>query len=151
MCRPALVATAPALPLYTAVAPLVPPKGQSASFSIMQHWGNLSPYYSVASHGLPESSAVTPEQCELEELHWLQRHGARYPTLGAGGEAVARRLKDAGEWKAKGDLKFLNDWTYKLGSEILTPYGRGQLCKSSLPISQVSCAESQTTWVSPRG
>lgn len=30
------------------------------------------------SHGLPESNALIPEQCELESLHWLQRHGARY-------------------------------------------------------------------------
>lgn len=134
------MATAPALPLYSAVAPLVPPKTQTSSgFSIMQHWGNLSPYFSVSSHGLSEGSSVIPEQCELEELHWLQRHGARYPTQGAGGEGLASRLKDAGDWTAKGELKFLNDWTYKLGSDILTPYGRGQLCESSC-IKSALCA-----------
>jgi hypothetical protein len=133
--------------MFTAVSPLIPPTPSKSSFNIIQHWGNLSPYFSVDSHGLPESSSIIPEGCELEGLHWLQRHGARlvtlrrvsqpitdlsrYPTSGDYGPAgVASRLKVSSGWKAKGDLKFLNDWEYKLGAEILTPFGRGQLCKS---------------------
>ena len=73
-----MLVTAPALPMFTAVSPLVPPKGSSPRrFNIIQHWGNLSPYYSVDSHGLPETSSLIPETCQLQELHWLQRHGAR--------------------------------------------------------------------------
>jgi hypothetical protein len=34
-----------------------------------------------------------------------------------------------GAWNATGDLEFLNEWTYKLGEEILTPFGRKQLCE----------------------
>lgn len=33
-------------------------------------------------------------------------------------------------WKAKGDLGFLNDWEWSLGAEVLTPFGREQLCES---------------------
>ena len=76
--RPALLRTAPAYPMYTGVSPLVQPKIKHGSdFNIMQHWGNLSPYASVESHGLPETDGLIPEKCELEEMHWLQRHGAR--------------------------------------------------------------------------
>lgn len=141
--------------MYTGISPLIQPKIKHGSdFNIMQHWGNLSPYASVESHGLPETSGLIPEKCELEEMHWLQRHGARqvhpaliaqpyqrtgfkrstdvfrYPTSYPGGPAsFAAKLEEAGAWEAKDDLEFLNDWKYKLGSELLTPFGRSQLCK----------------------
>ncbi|KAK4690069.1 hypothetical protein P7C73_g38, partial [Tremellales sp. Uapishka_1] len=125
--EPYLLATAPALPLYSGTAPLIPPV-KSQNFNIIQHWGNLSPYYSVASHGLAETNSLIPEGCELKEMHWLQRHGARYPTSGGDGPAgVSSRLRSAEGWTAKGDLQFLNDWSYKLGAELLTPFGRSQL------------------------
>ncbi|WWC71201.1 uncharacterized protein I206_105154 [Kwoniella pini CBS 10737] len=126
----ALLATAPALPMYTNVHPLVAPTQNSKNhFNIIQHWGNLSPFYSVASHGLPETNSLIPEQCELEQLHWLQRHGARYPTsYPEGPAAFASRIANARQnWKASGDMKFLNDWNYLLGAEVLTPFGRSQL------------------------
>jgi hypothetical protein len=63
--------------MHTGVNPLAPPSSQKGKFNIMQHWGNLSPYYSVDSHGLDDSNSLIPHGCELEELHWLQRHGAR--------------------------------------------------------------------------
>jgi hypothetical protein len=41
---------------------------------------------------------------------------------------MARRLHEtAKEWDATGRLAFLNEWTYKLGEEVLTPFGRQQL------------------------
>lgn len=126
--RAALVVTAPALPEYTGVSPIVPPQNSKfKDFSIIKHWGNLSPYHSVKSHGLPSSSQIVPKGCELEQMHWLQRHGARYPTTNPNGPAgLATRLK-AAKFKASGKLKFLNDWDYKLGAELLTPFGRSQL------------------------
>ena len=117
--------------MFTGIAPLVPPTVKTKhSFNILHSWGNLSPYHSVESHGLPEGSSLIPEGCELEELHWLQRHGARYPTTQADGPAgIAARLKAAEGWTAKGELDFLNGWEYKLGAEVLTPFGRQQLCE----------------------
>jgi len=42
--------------------------------------------------------------------------------------SLARRLHQTAEqWDATGKLAFLNDWTYKLGEEVLTPFGRQQL------------------------
>lgn len=53
----------------------------------------------------------------------------RYPTSYPNGpSAFASRLAAAKGWSAKGHLKFLNDWEYKLGAEVLTPFGRSQLC-----------------------
>ena len=129
--RAALLATAPFAPMVTPLSPLVPPKS-SKKFHIPSHWGNLSPYHSVKSHGLDNASPLIPAGCRLDELHWLQRHGARYPTSAPGGaEDFAARLKEAksvGEgWEVKGELAWLQDWEYKLGREVLTPFGRSQL------------------------
>lgn len=124
----ALVVTAPAFPLYSGVSPLIRPTTDREDFDMMRHWGNLSPYRSVKSHGLKESSQAIPDHCELEEIHWLQRHGARYPTTNPSGPAgLSERLKQGGKWNASGALSFLNDWEYKLGAELLTPFGRSQL------------------------
>ena len=38
--------------------------------------------------------------------------------------------KESGKFKSTGNLDFLNSWEYKLGSEVLTPFGRSQLCES---------------------
>ncbi|EIW65622.1 hypothetical protein TREMEDRAFT_36131 [Tremella mesenterica DSM 1558] len=128
----ALLVTAPAPPMMTAIVPLVPPQTHTtSSFSIMQHWGHLSPYYSVSSHGLPETNSLIPEQCQLKSLHWLQRHGARYPTSDPyGAAAFGKRLmmaKESKYFRGNGELRFLNQWEYKLGAELLTPFGRSQL------------------------
>lgn len=71
-----------------------------------------------------------PGHCHLDAVHLLFRHGARYPTAGDNAELLATRLLNAsqtGGLKATGELSFLNDWTYKLGSDILVPFGRQQL------------------------
>lgn len=110
-----------------------PPKEK---FNIFHNWGNLSPFYSVprSSFGI-ESGPEVPYGCELKGAHILHRHGARYPTtwFGYGSpSAFASRLHAAAEnsttpLKATGALEFLNTWTYKLGGEVLTPFGRQQL------------------------
>jgi hypothetical protein len=96
-----------------------------------------SPWFSVPSSvfGLPHASPDPPKGCEVTGLHFLHRHGARYPTQDckssgtlpdsssdnvgtiatyAGPAEFAGRLYNAtlaGEkWSASGDLEFLNDW-----------------------------------------
>ncbi|CAD0029230.1 unnamed protein product [Aureobasidium pullulans] len=110
--------TAPLYPYNSGAAQSFPlavpqPHGSSAfgdKFDITKYWGNLSPWYSVSSadYGLPEANPLIPESCTINQMLLLYRHGARYPTSGAG------------------DLTFLADWTYKLGAELLTPFGRSQ-------------------------
>lgn len=60
----------------------------------------------------------------------LYRHGARYPTSDAAPDKFAQKLVNqtkAGGLGFSGELSFLSDWTYKLGAELLTPFGRSQL------------------------
>ncbi|TFK45691.1 phosphoglycerate mutase-like protein [Heliocybe sulcata] len=132
--EPAVVATAPSYPIHSGAPHLVAPASSTASsgFDLFKKWGNLSPWYSVGrgAFGI-DSGPEAPETCRITGLHFLHRHGARYPTSWAsyGGPAfLAKRLNDAAaQWNATGDLAFLNEWTYKLGEEILTPFGRQQL------------------------
>ena len=137
----AAIETAPAYPYnnngqaanFPLVAPV--PLGESAasSFDLTKYWGNLSPWYSVPSsdYGLDDASPLIPAGCDVTQMHLLYRHGARYPTAGAAPSAFASELATAASSKNRtvrfsGDLAFLGDWTYKLGAELLTPFGRSQ-------------------------
>lgn len=140
--EPAVIATAPIYPIHTGAAQLVVPatlghkgkKGKgSKGFDMFRKWGNLSPWYSVdrTAFGI-DSGPETPETCRVTGLHFLHRHGARYPTswgefpsvsdiilrfmtkfsAAYGGPAnFSGRLNAVAEkWNASGDLEFMNDW-----------------------------------------
>jgi hypothetical protein len=137
--EPAAAQTAPAYPYNNGPAksfPLVAPQpkgsaGLGDSFDITRYWGNLSPWYSVSSadYGLPDASPLIPDGCTINQVLLLYRHGARYPTSGAGPSTFAAKLANAtkGEgFTVSGEIEFLADWTYKLGAELLTPFGRSQ-------------------------
>ncbi|KAJ6515325.1 phosphoglycerate mutase-like protein [Mycena sanguinolenta] len=135
--EPGVIATAPSYPMHTSSPQLVGPhgklsKGKGKQFDLFKKWGNLSPWYSVdrTAFGI-DSGPETPKTCRVTGLHLLHRHGARYPTAYAsyGGPAnFSSRLHAAADkWTANGDLEFMNEWTYKLGEEVLTPFGRQQL------------------------
>ncbi|KIM23174.1 hypothetical protein M408DRAFT_332472 [Serendipita vermifera MAFF 305830] len=112
-------------------------KHRKESFSIFKNWGNLTPFHSVPadSFGIKsETGPEVPDGCTLKGVHILHRHGARYPTGWPGyatpGMLASRfhRAASTGQGiKAHGPLAFLNTWTYKLGTEVLTPFGRQQL------------------------
>lgn len=109
------------------------PHGAPASgdnFDITRYWGNLSPWYSVSSadYGLPDASPLIPEGCTINQMLLLYRHGARYPTSGAGPSTFAQKVANATKagFRVSGELSFLGNWTYKLGAELLTPFGRSQ-------------------------
>ncbi|KAL0951348.1 hypothetical protein HGRIS_008052 [Hohenbuehelia grisea] len=133
-----VIATAPALAKVDNIWPLAKPKSKGAKlksserdFDVTQHFGSLSPFNSVDSFGLPDASPQVPETCRLKQVHLLHRHGARYPTSGSGPAAFAAKVHAAATtgdgFQATNELKFLNTWTYKLGAETLTPFGRSQL------------------------
>ena len=131
-----VVETAPAAPVKEDFYPLVQPavaetSMKNNSFNPVRYWGNLSPWWSVGgAWGLPDASAMVPTGCELTQVHILHRHGARYPTSGSASSEFAAKIHAAATssgFKASGPLAFLNTWTYKLGAELLTPFGREQL------------------------
>jgi hypothetical protein len=135
--EPAAAQTAPLYPVNLGPAnqfPLVvsKPHGQrkSSTLDITKYWGNLSPWYSLSSadYGLPDASPLAPEGCSITQVHLLYRHGARYPTTDAAPAQFAQKVANATKqgFEVHGDLSFLADWTYKLGAELLTPFGRSQ-------------------------
>ncbi|KAH9940025.1 phytase [Epithele typhae] len=133
--EPAVIATAPANPIHTGAPHLLPPLAlkNASGFDLFTHLGNLSPWFTVkpGTFGV-DAGPEPPQGCRITGLHLLHRHGARYPTASStaygGPAAFAARLHDSPfDWRASGPLKFLNDWSYKLGAEILTPFGRQQL------------------------
>ena len=93
--------------------------------------GQLSPYFANPD-GLGVDEFPLPPGSEIKQLHMLHRHGSRYPT--ATPSTVDKLLSSKGSWKASGQLAFLNDWTYKLGQQILTPVGKQQYA-SARPLS----------------
>ncbi|TFK67148.1 phosphoglycerate mutase-like protein [Pluteus cervinus] len=135
--EPGSIQTAPAYPVHSGAPHLSVPAGSGGSqkglgSDLFKLWGNLSPWYSVGkkTFGL-DSDPGTPQQCSVTGLHFLHRHGARYPTAWAsyGGPAnFSGRLNNVAQhWTGSADLEFMNNWTYKLGEELLTPFGRQQM------------------------
>ncbi|KAF1848003.1 phosphoglycerate mutase-like protein [Cucurbitaria berberidis CBS 394.84] len=136
--EPFAIQTAKAYPYNDGNAnqfPLVIPQphgSDSASprFDSSKYWGNLAPWYSLRSsdYGLPDASPLVPESCDITQVHLLYRHGARYPTSGAAPGTFAQKIVNATKTglAVSGELAFLSDWTYKLGAELLTPFGRSQ-------------------------
>ncbi|XXG95983.1 hypothetical protein Hte_002260 [Hypoxylon texense] len=136
--QPAAIQTAASYPYNrgpTNQFPLVAPQPHgkeetSEQFDITKYWGNLSPWFSLSSadYGLPDANPLAPPGCSVTQVHLLYRHGARYPTSGAAPAQFADKIANAtkGGLQVSGDLAFLSDWTYKLGAELLTPFGRSQ-------------------------
>ena len=81
--EPALLATAPAYPFNSGSQSLlvVPDELSDNKFDLLKKWGNLSPWYSnpVGTFGV-ETGPEIPDGCSVTGLHFLHRHGARYPT-----------------------------------------------------------------------
>ncbi|KAI0066187.1 phosphoglycerate mutase-like protein [Artomyces pyxidatus] len=132
------IATAPALAGPIDISPVVAPDTadhRGGSFAVAQNWGNLSPMVSLApgTFGLPRASPLVPAGCALQQVHILHRHGARYPSANGAAfapAALAAKLHSAAAGaglEASGPLEFLNTWVYKLGGEILTPFGRQEM------------------------
>ncbi|TFK38866.1 phosphoglycerate mutase-like protein [Crucibulum laeve] len=120
------VVTAPAVAKMDNIFPLIKPDSADTKSKL---WDTL-PVASVKSFGLPNTSPLIPKDCELSEVHLLHRHGARYPSDGSLRAAFAGALNAVatrGNLSASGPLNFINTWRYRLGAEILTPFGRSEL------------------------
>lgn len=90
--------------------------------NIYEMFGTLSPYF-VSEEGWGVYNYGMPEQCRIEQVHFLQRHGSRYPDSSFN---FPIKLKNH-TYNASGDLKFLNDWQLKMGVNLLTNLGNNQL------------------------
>jgi len=86
--EPAVFLTAPSYPQHSGAANLVvPPQFVGAKtksgepFDLLRSWGNLSPWFSnpKGTFGV-DSGPEPPKTCRITGLHFVHRHGARYPT-----------------------------------------------------------------------
>lgn len=86
--EPAIFLTAPSYPQHSGAPNLLVPsqfigaKTKSGEpFDLFRSWGNLSPWYSnpKGTFGV-DSGPEPPETCRVTGLHFVHRHGARYPT-----------------------------------------------------------------------
>ncbi|KAK5173125.1 uncharacterized protein LTR77_003247 [Saxophila tyrrhenica] len=99
-----------------------PIQGNSDDGNIFTLLGNIAPYHPSPGFGIDEHPL--PEGANVTWVNMIARHGSRYPTepieLGAA-------LADAKGAKFSGDLEWLNDWKYSLGTNILSSNGRQEL------------------------
>ena len=99
----------------------MPISGTPPGGNIYQLHGQLSHYFPNPI-GLGVNEYPLPAGANITQLHMLSRHGSRYPTSEPG---IAGKLVDnTGKYKASGKLAFLNNFTYKLGEQILVPVGK---------------------------
>ncbi|KAJ6031976.1 hypothetical protein N7540_002708 [Penicillium herquei] len=113
----------------------VPIIGEADGAGIFKYMGNLSPYmpnpsgFGVEEYPLPPGSNIT-------QMHMIHRHGSRYPTFGDPVPVVYfhTRISEllGNGTRFTGNLSFLNDWKYELGTEELTALGRQQLFDSGV-------------------
>ncbi|KAJ6525468.1 phytase [Mycena vulgaris] len=94
------------------------PADYEPEFDLRKSWGAYSPFFSVEEYAAP------PDGCEVTQVNILQRHGARFPTLGAGLYIVSAVWKlqsvDAYTHPA---MQFLSSFDYTLGVNDLVPFG----------------------------
>ncbi|KAJ5652248.1 Histidine phosphatase superfamily clade-2 [Penicillium longicatenatum] len=101
----------------------------ASGFDMTKSWANLSPYRDADGFSLPKG---VPEGCELSQVHVLHRHAQRFPTSypldGEGMEDFAAKVTNyskahPGKTVGTGPLKFLKDWEYVLGDDLLMESG----------------------------
>ncbi|ROW01115.1 hypothetical protein VSDG_02672 [Cytospora chrysosperma] len=103
--------------------------GYQCSPEISHYWGPYSPYFSVPS----EIDNSIPEQCTVNFVQVLSRHGARDPTASKGAlyNSTIRRIQSS-VTKYGAGYGFLRDYEYSLGADQLTVFGQQELVNSGL-------------------
>ncbi|KAF8812207.1 acid phosphatase [Phlegmacium glaucopus] len=94
---------------------------QFAPFQIQHSWGAYTPYFPVKPYIPP------PSHCHITQVNIIQRHGARFPTLGAAARIVTSIIKlQSATHYTDPRLTFLTNYTYALGANDLVPFGASQ-------------------------
>ncbi|KAI0371493.1 phytase [Pilatotrama ljubarskyi] len=91
------------------------------SREVQQSWSMYSPYFPA------ELYQPIPQNCSINQVHIIQRHGARFPTSGAAAriQAAVGKLKAAAEYTDP-LLSFVKNFTYDLRRDDLVPFGAAQ-------------------------
>lgn len=90
-------------------------------------WGQYSPYFKVHS----EISSDVPPQCHVAFAQILSRHGARDPTVSKtfAYSQVIKKIKSKVR-NFEGDFAFLASYSYTLGADQLTEFGKQEMLNS---------------------
>ena len=103
---------------------------------LTQYWGNLRPYADNAPSYFSVNDTGLPDGCQIEQVHVLHRHGARFPTgadvqpIQALTAKLSQIISAGGTFT--GPLKFLNTWSLQLGTDVLVPNGAAMAYKSGV-------------------
>lgn len=94
-----------------------PQQASAEQYNVVRFLAGAGPYIQHPGFGI---STDVPDQCTLEQVHLLSRHGERFPSTGSGEdfEAIMAKFDDYNETFA-GPLAFLNDYTYFVSSSDL--------------------------------
>ncbi|KAI5288566.1 acid phosphatase pho5, partial [Ascosphaera aggregata] len=78
-------------------------------FNILKYTGGRGPYIDRRSAGV---SRETPDQCTVDQIVMLMRHGERYPEAEDANkiDAALAKVNQSDKKNFKGKYEFLNDW-----------------------------------------
>lgn len=87
-----------------------PQQAATDQYSVINFLGGSAPYKQGSRYGI---STDIPEQCTVEQVQMISRHGERFPSKGDGAsfDKIMNVFKSYGK-DFKGDLSFLNDYEY---------------------------------------
>ncbi|KAK0499432.1 histidine phosphatase superfamily [Armillaria luteobubalina] len=117
------------LVLYLPVYSFGSSQANLSAVSFTQNWAQYSPFVSLEEYHVPRNCVVT--QVRVLYPCSLERHGARYPTLGSAARIVSaiNKLTAVGEFTNE-RMQFLANYTYDLGVADLVPFGAAQAYES---------------------
>jgi hypothetical protein len=93
-----------------------PIKGNSDNENIFTLLANIGPYHASPGFGVDEQPV--PDGSNITWVNMIARHGSRYPT-----DPIP--LGDVlGDASFEGELSWLNQWNYNLGTNVLSHNGR---------------------------
>ncbi|CAF1002989.1 unnamed protein product [Adineta steineri] len=103
---------------------------------ISEYWANIRSYKDNVPTVFGVLDTGLPDECQVEQVHILHRHGSRYPTSAAfDGENIqnfATKILSTNRNSFQGQLSFLKTWSLQLGEELLVPSGAADGYKSGV-------------------
>lgn len=87
-----------------------PQQASTDQYNIVRYLAGSGPYIQRPGYGI---ATEIPDQCQLEQVHLLSRHGERYPSKNKGKKFEELYAKFRKQTKPfVGELAFLNDYEY---------------------------------------
>lgn len=102
-----------------------PNQAATEQYNLIKQLNGAGPYIQHPGYGI---SPDVPDQCTVEQVHMISRHGERYPSKSVGKrfEGIYEKIKNYNQTFV-GELAFLNDYEYFVTDEnnydeLTTPF-----------------------------